>query len=104
MAERSLRLGTLQEFHTPLGAVESSSERQSGEANDSGRASRPEADATRSTALSLLILDGEKALAEAVARALLLEQGIRSATGMSDPEAARSAIELGQLDVVVVGT
>jgi DNA-binding NarL/FixJ family response regulator len=55
-------------------------------------------------ALSLLVLDGEKALAEAVARALVHEEGIVWATGVSDPEVAATTVEQGNFDVVVVGT
>ena len=44
-------------------------------------------------ALSLLVLDAEGALAEAVARALLREEGIARATGASDPGVAVATLE-----------
>lgn len=74
------------------------------EANGSRPAAPAEPGETEGLALSLLVLDSEKALAEAVAGALVREEGIVWATGLSDPEVAASAVELGHVDVVVVGT
>ena len=74
------------------------------EANGPGPAALPAPEGAEGPALSLLVLDSEKALAEAVARALVHEDGIGSATGVSDPEVAAAAVELNNLDVVVVGT
>lgn len=68
------------------------------------RPAAPEVADASGPALSLLVLDAEGALAEAVARALLREDGIARATGASDPGVATSALERGGLDVVVVGT
>ncbi|SDF22779.1 two component transcriptional regulator, LuxR family [Blastococcus fimeti] len=64
----------------------------------------PEVAEATGLALSILVLDAEGALAEAVARALLREEGIARATGVSDPGVASSTLERGGLDVVVVGT
>jgi DNA-binding NarL/FixJ family response regulator len=64
----------------------------------------PEVAEATGLALSLLVLDAEGALAEAVAGALLREEGIARATGVSDPEVAASRLQLGGFDVVVVGT
>lgn len=55
-------------------------------------------------ALSLLVVDAEEALADAVARALLHEEGITWATGVSDPKVAAASLATGGHDVVVVGT
>ena len=58
----------------------------------------------RMEGVSVLVLDSEKALAEALAAALQVQESMSSALAASDPEAAVSAADEHDVDVVVVGT
>ena len=58
--------------------------------------------AYRRKGVAVVIVDGEKALAEALAAALPAHDSVRSASGTSDPSEAVSAID-EDADVVVVG-
>jgi DNA-binding NarL/FixJ family response regulator len=53
--------------------------------------------------LCVLILDSEQALAEALAAALLRQEGVTAAQAASDPDTATKAMEMGSVDVMVAG-
>lgn len=63
---------------------------------------RSVADGARDVA-AVCILDSQRALAEALAGALLAEPEIGSTMGTSSPESAAAAVDAGNVDVLVVG-
>jgi DNA-binding NarL/FixJ family response regulator len=71
-----------------------------GAAEDGGQ---PTFWASSSGGLSVLILDSEQALAQALAAALLRQKGITSTQAASDPDVAVTAMEVGGVDVMVAG-
>lgn len=66
--------------------------------------SPPDQPAAARRPADVCILDSQRALAEALAGALLAESEIRSAVGTSSPASAAAAIDTGKVDVLVVGT